>query len=177
MDWRDASQSWQQKAGSPCHQLTGGRPAWRGSEWRAVLCASAGVDGAGERCGRGLQLSASGEPPHECPVTRVAALAKAFKFRQDRLLRYLLSMSVSAHRLSLRADGAREAIDQLVSDCLGTLNRRGRTLRMGQCLQIANFVDRKFRVWIGQANSVETEFTDQCLDLHTFLLKGGCGIS
>ena len=24
MDWRDASQSWQQKAGSLCHQLTGG---------------------------------------------------------------------------------------------------------------------------------------------------------
>jgi len=48
----------------------------------------------------------------------VAALAKAFKFRQDRLLRHLLSMSSSAHWLSLCADGSREAINQLVSDCL-----------------------------------------------------------
>jgi hypothetical protein len=46
-----------------------------------------------EQCGRGLQLSTSGKPPDECPVTCMAALAKAFKFRQDRLL----SASVPAH--------------------------------------------------------------------------------
>ena len=48
----------------------------------------------------------------------MAALAKSFKFRQDRLLRHLLSFGISAHWLSLCADGSREAIDQLVSDNL-----------------------------------------------------------
>jgi hypothetical protein len=55
----------------------------------------------------------------------MAALAKAFEFRQDRLLRHLLFVGVSAHCLSLCADGSREAIDQLVSDLLWAGNCGG----------------------------------------------------
>ncbi len=72
--------------------------------------------------------------------------------------------------LALRSDSTAETEDQFVPYGLGTLNRRGREFRMGRCVQIANFVDSKFRVWIGQTHSVVIEFTNQSFDLHKVLL-------
>ena len=76
------------------------KPAGWGIEWRAVVGASACIDCGSAKSGCLLSVRASREPPDKGLVTGVAALAKSFKFRQDRTLRHLLPFGISAHRVT-----------------------------------------------------------------------------
>src|ERR1017187_4933853 len=75
-----------------------GKPAGWGVEGRAVVSACARLDCGGKQGCHAFLLWASRKPPHQCLVTGVTALAKSFKFRQDRTLRHLLACWISAHR-------------------------------------------------------------------------------
>ena len=76
------------------------QPAGGSVEWRGVVAASAGLDGGSAKSGGALPIRTSREPPEQGLVTGMAALAKIFKFRQDRLLRHLLPFWISAHRVT-----------------------------------------------------------------------------
>jgi hypothetical protein len=91
----------------------------------------------------------------------MAALAKAFKLRQDLLLRHLLSMSVSAHWSSLCADGSREAIDQIVSDCLRPRDRRRGNVGVLAGVEGAYFLWRELLVNVGKSNPIKLEMAGQ----------------
>jgi len=96
----------------------------------------------------------------------VAALAKAFKFRQDRLLRHLLAFGISAHLLSLCADGSREAIDQLVSDCLRPGDRRRGNVGVLMGVKGAYFLWRELRRNVGKSNPIKLEMAGEWMAFH-----------
>src|ERR1035438_4592047 len=75
------------------------KPAGWSIEWCAVVSARARLDCGGKQCCHGFLFRAPGKPPYKCLVTGVPALAKAFEFRQDRLLRYPIAFGISAHEL------------------------------------------------------------------------------
>src|SRR5579884_3322342 len=76
------------------------KPAGRRIEWRAVVSARTCVHRGCEECGGANQFGAYGKPPDKCLVTGMTALAKVFKLRQNRLLRYLLPFGILVHRVT-----------------------------------------------------------------------------
>ena len=96
----------------------------------------------------------------------MAALVKAFKLHQDRLLRYLLSVNVSAHGLSLCADGTREAIDQFVSDRLRPGDRGRCNVGILVGVQGPYFLWRELRRYIWKSNAIKLEVTGKRVAFH-----------
>jgi hypothetical protein len=96
----------------------------------------------------------------------MAALAKAFKFRQDRLLRYLLAFGISAHWLSLCADGSRESVHQLVSDSLRSGDRRRCNVGVLMGVKGAYFLWRELLVNVGKSKPIKLEMADELVAFH-----------
>ena len=101
MDYRDGAKSWQQQVHFPVPSTDRRKPAGRGVEWRAVVGARARIDGGSAIERLLVPVPASRKPPDKGLVTGVAALAKSFKFRQDRTLRHLLAFGFRLIGLSL----------------------------------------------------------------------------
>ena len=93
-------------------------------------------------------------------------LAKSFKFCQDRLLRHLLAFGMSAHGLSLCADGSREAIDQLVSDSLRPGDRCRSNVGVLMGVKGAYFLWRELLVNVGKSNPIKLELAGQRAAFH-----------
>jgi len=118
------------------------KPAGRGIERRAVEGARAGLDCGSAQNGGKLEFPASRKPPEECPVTGVAALAKSFKFRQDRPLRHLLAFGISAHRVRLRLNMLRADFLEIIGDLACAKELAARIWPEAEAMGFADIAER-----------------------------------
>src|SRR5579883_3101137 len=142
------------------------KPAGRRIEWRAVVSARTCVHRGCEECGGANQFGAYGKPPDKCLVTGMTALAKVFKLRQNRLLRYLLPFGILVHRVTPLNQYCGEGIDQLVTDHHrpGDCGRCEVRVLLG--IKCPDFLYRELRVRIGKLQGLETETTAKYLAFH-----------
>jgi hypothetical protein len=96
----------------------------------------------------------------------MTALAKSFKFRQDRLLRHLLLFGIPTHELPLGADCSRELIAQLVSDRLRPSDCGRGDVRILMCVQGSDVLNRKLGVRVREPLATKFEIAGKYMALH-----------